>query len=131
MVRVAHPAPTGTAERKRAMRERARRADAVEALRLAQSTVGYTITVLANGATAEAARQAAWEAAEELALLAQGLRRLTRLSPRERAAQAQHLAALGYSDPQIAARVGVSIHTVWGYRHGVRGDGQPWARREG
>jgi DNA-binding NarL/FixJ family response regulator len=127
MVPVAHPAPTGTAEQKRRMREQSRRADAVEALRLAASTVNYTITVMANGATAEAARQAAWEAAEELALLAQGLRRLTRLSPRERAAQARHLAALGMGTQEIATRLGVCAHTAWHYQHGRRGDGQPWA----
>jgi hypothetical protein len=109
------------------MRERARRADAVEALRLAQSTVGYTISVLANGATAEQARQAVWEAAEELTLLAQGLRRLTRLSARERAAQARQLAALGYGTQEIATRLGVSMHTAWHYKNGRRSDGQPWS----
>jgi hypothetical protein len=129
LVSMTHPAPTGDRESKRAMREAARRADAVEALRLAQSTVSYTITVLANGATAPQARQAVWEATEELSLLVQGLRRLTRLSPRQRAAQARRLAALGMGTQEIATRVGVSAHTAWNYQRGRRGDGQPWAAR--
>jgi hypothetical protein len=121
------PQPTGSRESKACMREQARRADAVERLRLAQSTVGYTITVLANGATAQEARQAVWDATEELALLIQGLRRLTRLSPRERAAQARQLAALGYGTQEIATRLGVSMHSAWHYKNGRRSDGQPWA----
>jgi DNA-binding CsgD family transcriptional regulator len=121
------PAPTGDREAKRRMREQAHRADALARLRLAQSTVSYAITVLANGASAQEARTAAWETSEELIVLAQALRRLTRVTARERAALARRLGASGASNAEIALRIGVSPHTVWNYRRGRRGDGQPWA----
>jgi DNA-binding CsgD family transcriptional regulator len=39
----------------------------------------------------------------------------------------RQLAALGMGTQEIADRLGVSYHAAWGYRKGVRADGQPWA----
>jgi DNA-binding CsgD family transcriptional regulator len=120
------PEPVSRAVQKRAAREAGRRRQAADELRIAASLAMYAAEQIGNGLTPEAARAAVMDAAGELAAVSVSLRRLARLSARERAALAGHLAALGMSDPQIAARLGVSIHTVWGYRHGLRGDGQPW-----
>jgi DNA-directed RNA polymerase specialized sigma24 family protein len=117
---VTDPAPTGDAGQKASMRAAARRRQAADLLRLLASTCEYSAAQLSNGLSPGQARETAVEMAGELAEAAASLRRLARLTARERA-------ALGMSDPQIAARLGVSIHTVWGYRHGLRGDGQPWA----
>jgi DNA-binding CsgD family transcriptional regulator len=122
-----HRAPTGDRDQKARMREAARRSEAVELLRLADSTVMYAMGQLSNGIGREAARQVGQQAAEELCVLAAALRRLTRLSARERAVEARRLAALGFGTQEIADRLGVSMHTAWHYRNGRRADGQPWA----
>jgi hypothetical protein len=124
---MAHPAPTGSAAQKRAMREQARRADAIAAVEVAQQTLAYALTIMANGASQARARRVAFEAAQELSVLAGELRRWTRPSAAERVAQARELAAAGYGTQEIAVRLGVSMHTAWNYRRGLRGDGQPWA----
>jgi hypothetical protein len=124
---VTDPAPTGTPGQKRAMREAARRRRAADLLRVTDATVSYAIVQLSNGITAEQARQVGLEVAEELAEVARVLRRLTRLSARERRAEAARLRGVGYGTQQIADRLGVSMHSAWNYTRGLRSDGQPWA----
>jgi DNA-binding NarL/FixJ family response regulator len=126
---VTFPAPTGSAEQKRAMREAARRREAAEVLRVAASISSYSAAQLGNGLSPEQARRAVVEVAGELAVVAGQLRRLVRLPARERAAEARRLAALGVGTMEIAARLGVSPTTVHYYRRGLRSDGQPWATR--
>jgi DNA-binding CsgD family transcriptional regulator len=123
------PAPTGTAAEKQAMREAARRRQAVDLLRVTEATVSYAITQLGNGLDRSQARDMAQEVAGELVAAAAALRRLTRLSARERRRVAASLFALGVPTQEVADRLGVSYHAAWGYRRGVRADGQPWADR--
>jgi predicted transcriptional regulator len=110
------------------MREAARRRQAIDLLRVTEAMISYSATQIGNGLSPEQARQAVVETAGELAEVVVSLRRLARIPARERAVLAVQLAALGMSDPQIAARLGVSRCTVWNYRRGRRADGQPWAR---
>ena len=81
-------------------------------LQIAECTCRYGASVLANGAGPGEARAAALEAAEELAVVAESLRRLTRLSGPERRVRAFQLAAAGWSKPRIAVQLGVSDRTV-------------------
>jgi hypothetical protein len=127
MVAMAHPAPTGTAEQKRAMREADRRRRAAEELRLAASLAAYAAGQIGNGLTPGQARQAVVEAAGELEAVAVSLRRLARLPARERAALALLWAGQGLGTQEIATRLGVSMHSAWNYKNGRRSDGQPWA----
>jgi DNA-binding CsgD family transcriptional regulator len=58
--------------------------------------------------------------AGELELVAEALRRLTRLEPGERRVMAAKLAGLGFGRREIAARLGISERAVFGYlRHGA------------
>ncbi|MGH3236330.1 MAG: helix-turn-helix domain-containing protein [Streptosporangiaceae bacterium] len=93
-------------------REAARRREAVDLLRLAAVTVDYTLRELGNGLDPEQARVAAFEAAAELAVVSEELRRLTRLGPAERRTLAMRLLALGMSQREAAARLGVAERTV-------------------
>lgn len=61
------------------------------------------------------ARGAAMEAAAELAVVADTLRRLTRFGPAERRALAAKLAGLGWTRRQIAERLGVGERAVRTY----------------
>jgi hypothetical protein len=123
------PAPTGSPEQKRRMREAAQRRRAADLLRVTESTVSYAIVQLSNGITREEARQVGLDVAEELAEVARVLRRLTRLSASERKAEAARLRALGMGTQEIATRLGVCAHSAWSYTRGLRSDGQPWADR--
>jgi DNA-binding CsgD family transcriptional regulator len=120
-------APTGTAGQKRAMREAERRRQAAELLRITEATIGYAAVQISNGLTPEQAQKVVWEMAGELAVVAASLRRLARLPARDRAMLARLLAGKGLGTQEIATRLGVSAHTAWHYKHGRRGDGQPWA----
>lgn len=108
---------TSPAERKAAAREAAHRREAVRALQLGGQVCAYAAGVLGNGAAPEQAREAAVEAAGELALLAAELRRLTRLRGPARRSLARQLAARGVTRREIAIRCGVSESCVWGYLH--------------
>jgi hypothetical protein len=123
---VIDPAPTGTAEQKRLMREAAARRRAADLLRVTEATCAYAGRQLSNGIGPEEARRVGLDAAEELAEAARMLRRLTRLSAAERKAEAARLRALGFGTQAIADRLGVSMHSAWNYSRGLRSDGQPW-----
>jgi DNA-binding NarL/FixJ family response regulator len=107
--RAAKPAPRGTLTRDAARRQ------AVDVLRLGESMCAYAAGQLANGLSAEQARQAALDAAADLAELSAALRRLTSLDldPAQRRALAVELAASGMSQRQIAEQLGVSKKTIW------------------
>jgi hypothetical protein len=120
-------APTGTAGQKRAMREAARRRQAMTILRVTEALLGESAAQLGNGLGPEQARMAVVEVAGELAAVAESLRRLARLPPAERGALAVQLAKRGYGTQDIATRLGVSVTTAWNYKNGRRGDGRPWA----
>jgi len=98
-----------------AAREAARRREAVTVLRIAECTARYGASVLSNGADPGEARAAAIECAAELAMIAETLRRLTRLSGPERRALAVKLAALGWSKHRVAVQLGVSDSAVRGW----------------
>jgi hypothetical protein len=125
--RVTDPAPTGTAEQKRAMREAAARRRAADLLRVTNATLAYAAEQLSNGIGPEEARMVGLEVSEELCAVARALRRLTRLSAPERKAEAARLRGLGFGTQQIADRLGVSMHSAWNYTRGLRSDGQPWS----
>jgi hypothetical protein len=109
-----------SAERKRCAREAARRREAVNVLRIAENTCGYAAGQIGNGAGPGEAREVAVFVAGELELVAEALRRLTRLEPGERRVMAAKLAGLGFGRREIAARLGVSERAVFGYlRHGA------------
>jgi len=124
--RVTDPAPTGTAEQKRRMREAAARRRAADLLRVTNATLAYAIVQLSNGIGPDEAWRVGLDVAEELAEVARVLRRLTRLSAAERRAEAARLRALGMGTQQIADRLGVSMHSAWNYTKGLRADGRPW-----
>lgn len=112
------PEPPGAArERKALAREAARRRHAVTLLALGEQTCRYAASVLGNGASPAMARDAAVDAAGELAVLADELRRLTRLRGPARRKLARELAASGLSNREVALRVGVSESCLWGYLH--------------
>jgi hypothetical protein len=121
------PEPLLPAERKRAAREAERRRQAASALKITAAMCQYASVQVGNGMRPEEARDALVDLAGELARTAVLLRRLARLSARERAAQARRLAGLGMGTQEIATRLGVCAHTAWHYQHGRRSDGQPWA----
>jgi hypothetical protein len=96
-----------SAERK--ARAAARRREAVGMLRIGEATCRYAAAQLGNGGIGpDEARQTAAFVADELTVIADALRRLTRLGPAERRELAERLAALGYSQRQIAAQIGVA-----------------------
>ena len=84
-------------------------------LRIAECTARYGASVLSNGAGPGEAREAALEVASELAMIAESLRRLTRLSGPERRERAVQLAALGWSKHRVAVQLGVSDSAVRGW----------------
>ena len=107
--------------------EAARRRSAVTVLQIAEVTARYGASVLADGASPAEARAAALEVASELSVVADELRRLTRLRPAERRVMAAQLAALGTSKRLIGIRLGVCERAVRDYlRPGPgRGPGSP------
>ena len=109
-----------SAVRKRLAREAARRREAVNMLRITEATARYAAVQLSNGIDPGEARATALFVAGELELMAESLRRLTRLGPAERRVLAVQLAGLGWSKRAIAARLGVSERAVWGYIGSVR-----------
>jgi len=113
-------APTGDAEQKRAMREQARRREAEAMLRLTAAMCEYAAGQLADGLSPGQARAAALEAAGELAVVAEVLRRKVRLGPAERRALAVQLHALGVPRREMGWRLGVSEVSV---RHYLRAAG--------
>jgi hypothetical protein len=108
-----------SAERKRCAREAARRREAVNVLRIVECTARYGASQLANGIGPGEAREVAVFVAGELELVAEALRRLTRLEAGERRVMAVKLAGLGFGRREIAARLGVSERAVFGYLHGA------------
>lgn len=109
------PAESAAAAHKRLLREAARRREAVNLLRIAECMCRYAASELGNGLGPAEARAAAAEAAGELAMVAESLRRLTRLGPAERRARAVQLAALGWSKHRVAVALGVSDRAVQAY----------------
>ena len=104
-----------SAVRKRLAREAGRRREAVTMLQVGECTCRYAASVLANGTGPDEARATALFVAGELELMAEALRRLTRLGPAERRVLAVQLARLGWTRRAIAARLGVSERAVFGY----------------
>jgi hypothetical protein len=88
------------AARTRLARERARRRDAINMLRIAECGCRYASQQLANanGTGPEEARAAVLEMAGELAECAEAVRRVVKLSAAERRGLAIRLAALGGAD---------------------------------
>jgi hypothetical protein len=115
-------------DRKRRAYEAVRRREAVTMLRVAEAMCGYAASQLADGLSPEEARAAAIEAAGELAALAAGLRRLTRLRPADRRVLAAQLAALGLSRREVAGHLGVSDRAVRGYLARSNGHTSPKPR---
>ena len=103
------------AARARVAREAARRRQAVTMLQITECTCRYGASVLANGSGPAEARAAALEVAGELAVVAEALRRLARLSPAERRQQAARLRALGLSQHQVAVQLGISDRQAQAY----------------
>jgi hypothetical protein len=124
---MATPAPTGSPEQKRAMREADRRRQAADLARLTAAICEYTSVRVSNGMGPAEARDAIVELAGELSVASASLRRLARLPARERAHLARLWAGLGMGTQEIATRLGVSMHSAWNYKNGRRSDGQPWA----
>ncbi len=104
-----------SARRKALAREAARRRSAVNTLLIGECTCRYGASVLANGSDPAEARAAALEVAAELSMVAETLRRLTRLGPADRRAMAARLAAVGWPKHRIAVQLGVSDVTVFNY----------------
>jgi hypothetical protein len=99
-------------ERKRLVREAARRRQAVATLRLAEATAGYAADQVSDGLSPGEARAAVLDAAGELAELAGLLRKLARPGPAERRQMARTLHALGWDKHRIAVRLGLSDSAV-------------------
>lgn len=92
-------------------------------LQIAECTTRYAASQLGNGLDPEQAREVAVFTAGELALVADALRRLTRLSGPERRARALQLVGLGWSKHRVAVQLGVSDSAVRGWcrsRPGLR-----------
>jgi hypothetical protein len=102
-----------SAEQSAARKALARR-ESVTVLRLAESVAGYAAAQLGDGLGPAEARQAALDAAAELADVAGTLRRLARLDldRAQRRALAVELAASGMSRRQIGRLIGVAESTV-------------------
>jgi hypothetical protein len=110
-----------SAERKRRVRTDARRAEAVRMLQIAECGCRYAAGQLGNGLGPEQARELAMEMAAELTAVAEGLRRLTRMGPRERRVLAVKLHSLGVPPKRIAQQLGVCDRTVRNYLAGRQG----------
>jgi DNA-binding NarL/FixJ family response regulator len=104
---------TPAAARMRATRERARRREMVDVLRVAEAVAAYARRQVGNGLAPAEARLAAVEVASELAEVAAALRRLARLSASERRLLVHRLTGLGLSRVQVARRLGCSERTVY------------------
>jgi hypothetical protein len=116
------PEPAATsAERKALARAAERRRQAVTMLQIAECTCRYAAGQLGDGITPEQARETALFVAGELAAVADGLRRLTRLDPAARRALAVQLGNLGVPTIEIARRLGVDPRCVRYYVAGRRG----------
>ena len=81
-------------------------------LQIAEATCRYAASVIGNGVSPAEARETAVFTAGELAVVAETLRRLTRLGPAQRRVLAVQLTGLGMSRREVAARVGVSERSV-------------------
>lgn len=84
-------------------------------LQIAACTTTYAASQLGNGLGPDEAREVAVFTAGELALVAESLRRLTRLSGPERRARAVQLVGLGWSKHRVAVALGVSDSAVRGW----------------
>ena len=111
----AQPAATASAVRRRAAREAARRREALAVLQIGEACCRYGASILGNGADPREAREAAVECASELAMIAETLRRLSRLSSSERRQRAVLLVGLGWSKHRVAVQLGVSDRAVRNY----------------
>ena len=98
-----------------AARAAERRRSAVTALQIAECTCAYAASQLGNGLGPEEARETAVFVASELELVADTLRRLTRLSVAERRRLAVQLVGLGWSKHRVAVQLGVSDSAVRGW----------------
>lgn len=98
-----------------------RRRQAATLLQIAEATCRYAASVLSNGTGPAEAQGAALEAAAELVVVAEALRRLTFVGPGERRELALQLNAAGWSRDQIAERLGVSEQAVRKYLADRRG----------
>ena len=105
----------------RRAREAARRRQAVVTLRLAEAVARYAADQVADGLSPAEARQAAIDAAGELAGLASVLWTLTRLGPADRARLARLMTGAGMTRREAATRLGVCERTVRYYLAGGRG----------
>ena len=123
------PESAKSAERKRAAREAARRREAAGVLRIAEATCRYAASQLGNGIDPAEARETAAFVAGELAVVAEALRRLTRLGPAERRVLARQLVGLGWSKQAVAVRLGVSDRTVRGYFRPGTGRAGQWGQQ--
>ena len=119
---------TASAERERLAREAARRRQAVTLLRIGECACRYAAQQLSNGTGSGTgpleARAAAMEAAAELVVVAEAVRRLAALEPGERRALAVQLASAGWSMREVAERVGVSESAVYGYLRPASPEGE-------
>jgi hypothetical protein len=110
------PEPAASdAERKRRARQVSRRRELTRMLAIVECTARYGASALGDGMSPAEAREVALFIAGELELMAEALRRLTRLEPDDRRELARQLARLGWSRRAIAARIGVSERAVWSY----------------
>jgi DNA-binding NarL/FixJ family response regulator len=103
------------AVRRRVPREAARRRELVNLLNIAEAGCRYSASVLANGAGPAEARGVAVEMAAELSMVAEALRRLTRLGPAERRVRAAELVGAGWTRRQAAVQLGISERAVRNY----------------
>ena len=97
------------------MPEDDRRRQAATLLHIAEATCRYAGSVLSNGTGPAEAQGAALEAAAELVVVAEALRRLTFVGPGERRELAVQLQSAGWSRSRIADRLGVSEQAVRKY----------------
>lgn len=95
--------------------EAQRRREAAELLAIIAATASYSSHQLGNGLTPQEARQAAAEAAGELADAAAALHRLAVPSPVRRRQMARELAGCGMRRREIAWRLGIAEETVRRY----------------
>jgi len=100
---------------------------AVDLLRVTEAMASYSAAQVDNGLPPEEARQAVVDVAGELAAVAVELRRLARVSSRDRRLLAREFHDAGVTVAETAARLGVAPRTVAYYLAGRRSDGQPWA----
>ncbi len=84
-------------------------------LQIAECTCRYAAGQIGNGTGPAEARETALFVAGELVVVAEALRRLTRLGPAERRARAVQLVSLGWDKHRVAAQLGISDRTMRNY----------------